>query len=218
MDTELKTILKEKGANIVRFVDISELPQQQTQGFTKAIVFCIALSKEFITNIYNNVHVEHDEFLEKDEKVNELAEWIEDYIQQKGYGAYAQSENNNSLKGNYDKNTRTSVLPHKTIARLAGLGFIGKNNLLVTEEYGCGFCMCTVLTDAPILGEKYPIIDSKCGKCEICKRVCPAQAIRGNQWTQRDGRENIVDVFRCSCALKCMINCPWTIKYAGFKK
>ena len=28
-------------------------------------------------------------------------------------------------------------LPHKAVALRAGLGFIGKNNLLVTAEYGC---------------------------------------------------------------------------------
>lgn len=215
MNNVLRNIMYEKGADIVRYVDISELPLEQTQGFTKAIIFCLALSKRFIINTFNNIQMAHDEYLEKDQKVNELAEWLAIYIQQRGYRAYAQSENNNLQNGRYDEKTRTSALPHKTIARLAGLGFIGKNNLLVTEDYGCGFCMCTVLTDAPIQVEKYPLISSRCGSCHICKRICPAKAIHGNEWTLSGGRENLIDVFKCSCPLKCMVNCPWTLKYAG---
>ncbi len=45
MDDELKDALYKRGADIVRFVDISELKAKQTQGFTKAILFCIVLSK-----------------------------------------------------------------------------------------------------------------------------------------------------------------------------
>lgn len=143
-----------------------------------------------------------------------MADWLAGYIQQKVYVAYSQSENNNLQSGNYDKKTRTSALPHKTIARIAGMGFIGKSNLLITKEYGSGFCMCTVLTDAPIITEVFPLSTSQCGKCEICRKICPANAIRGNEWSEIGGRENLVDAFKCSCPLKCMINCPWTLKYA----
>lgn len=37
MDTEIKNALFERGADIVRFVDISKLSAKQTQGFSKAI-------------------------------------------------------------------------------------------------------------------------------------------------------------------------------------
>lgn len=218
MNNEIKTIMCEKGADIVRFVDISEIPAKKTQGFTKAIILCLVLSKKFITDMYNNVQIERDEFLEKERKADELAEWLAEYIQQKGYHAYAQSEKSNLQSGNFDEKTRTSTLPHKTIARLTGLGFIGKNNLLVTKNYGCAISMCTVLTDAPILTEKHPLVPSKCGECSICKSVCPAKAIYGNDWTQEGGREKLVDVLKCLCTLKCLINCPWTLKYAGVKK
>ncbi len=214
MERELKASLNERGADIIRFVDISQLSPEQTQGFTKAIIICMALSKDFVWDMYNKTPVEHDDYLDKEEKVNELADWLEEYIQQQGYSAYSQSENNNEKTGNYSPQTRTSTLPHKTIALLGGLGFIGKNNLLISEEYGCAFCMCTLLTDAPIPVEKYPLTPSKCGECEVCKNVCPAKAIHGNKWSEDGSRENIVDVFKCSCALKCMVNCPWTLRYA----
>ena len=29
------------------------------------------------------------------------------------------------------------------------------------------------------------------------------------------GWEAVVDVFKCKCLLKCVVNCPWTMKYAA---
>ncbi len=121
MDTELKNALYERGANIVRFVDISELPTEQTQGFPKAILFCMVLSRKFITDMRNDLQTDHDEFVEKEQKTDELADWIAAYINQKGYRAYSQSEKNNMESGNYDEKTRSSILPHKTIARTADI-------------------------------------------------------------------------------------------------
>lgn len=83
MDNELKSFLFERGADIVRFVDISELPTKHTQGFTKAIIFCMGLSKRFVLDTYNNMAVEHDDYLEKDQRVNDLAEFLAEYIQKK---------------------------------------------------------------------------------------------------------------------------------------
>ena len=218
LDNEIKDVLYKRGADIVRFIDISQLSTEQTQGFSKAILFCMVLSRKYITDMRNNLQLDHDEFVEKEHKTDELADWLAAYIQQKGYYAYSQSEENNMKSGNYEEKTWSSILPHKTIARIAGLGFIGKNNLLVTQDYGCAFSMCTVLTDAPISAESYPIVFSKCGKCDVCKKVCPANAIHGNEWSLSGGRKTVIDVFKCNCALKCMVNCPWTLKYAGQKE
>ena len=224
MNDELQTILYNKGADIVRFVDISGLPEQQTLGFNKAIIFCMALSKKFVLNMYNNLPVENDEFIEKEQKVEELADWLSEYIKKKGYDAHSQSERSNAKKGyiekkyiNPDLEQGISILPQKTIARLAGIGFIGKNNLLVTEEYGCAFSMCSVLTNAPISKESASLVSPKCGNCDVCVQICPGKAILGNQWTEIGGRESLIDVSKCFCALKCMMACPWTLKYARRK-
>lgn len=210
----IKKLLSEKGANIVRFVDISSLPANQTQGYMKAIVFCMALSKEFIIAMRDGVKIDRDEFVEKEHETDALADWLAEYLRQIGYRAYSQSEDSHQRNGNFDAKTRSSRLSHKTIARLAGIGYIGKNNLLITEEYGCGFSMCTVLTDAPITTENHPPLLSKCGHCDICTQVCAENAILGNEWSELTGREGVFDVDKCTCALKCMVHCPQTLRYA----
>ena len=225
MNNELKQALLEQGVNIIRFVDISNFPKEQTLGFERAIIFCMALSKEYVINIRNGKEIDYDndEYLAKELKIEKLADWLADYIQQKGFKALSQSEESN-LKNGYveqayidpELKQGISFLPLKAIARIGGLGFIGKSNLLVTEEYGSAFVMCAVLTDAPVLTENSPrIVESKCGSCEACVTNCSANALLGNEWTISGGRESVFDVAKCCCALKCMVFCPWTLKYAA---
>jgi len=68
-------------------------------------------------------------------------------------------------------------LSHKKIAYYAGLGWIGRNNLLVNEKYGSQIRLVTILTDVPLTPDK-PKEDLDCGDCYLCLAVCPAKAIR----------------------------------------
>ena len=214
MNEQIEGFLYERGADVVRFVDISGLPANLTQGFATAVLFCMALSRDFVIAALDIETLEHDEFVEKEHETDTVADMLAEYIQEQGYRAYSQSERSNEQSGNYCEETQACTLPHKTIARLAGLGYIGKNNLLVTEEYGCAFSMCTVLTDAPVTTESHVPVPSGCGGCDICRQVCPSGAIVGSEWSESTGREGVVDVFKCKCALKCMVNCPKTLRYA----
>lgn len=67
-------------------------------------------------------------------------------------------------------------LSHKKVGYLAGLGFIGRNNLLVNPELGARFRLVTVLTDMPLEADKP--LDDDCGTCRKCLKPCPAQAIK----------------------------------------
>ena len=67
-------------------------------------------------------------------------------------------------------------LSHKKIGRLAGLGWIGRNNLLVHPEFGARFRLVTVLTDMPLEPSKPMAAD--CGACRKCLSTCPADAIK----------------------------------------
>ncbi|MCL1927069.1 MAG: hypothetical protein FWF95_08100, partial [Syntrophorhabdaceae bacterium] len=203
MDDNIKKELLERGADIIRFVDISCFSKEQTLGFEKAVLFCMALSKKYIIDTHSGlpVDINNDEFLKKEHKVEELADWLAGYIRQKGFRAHSQSEKNNLKNGyveqayiNLELQQGISILPQKSIARVAGLGFIGKSNLLITEDYGSALCICSVLTDVPVITENQPIIQSMCGACEACIENCPANAICGSEWTISGRRDDIIDV------------------------
>jgi len=85
---------------------------------------------------------------------------------------------------------------HKKAAVLSGLGWIGKNALLVTPEFGPRVRLATVLVGAKLPAGK-PVTKSKCGDCEICVVSCPVKAIKGKNWKPGMPRHELLDSKRC---------------------
>ena len=67
-------------------------------------------------------------------------------------------------------------ISHKKIGAMAGLGWIGRNNLLVNPRLGARFRLVTVLTDMPLAPDSP--LEFGCGACRACLSVCPAGAIK----------------------------------------
>jgi epoxyqueuosine reductase len=66
-------------------------------------------------------------------------------------------------------------ISHKAVARLAGLGWIGRSNLLVNPVHGARVRYATVLTDMVLPYDKPT--DGDCDVCRRCVAACPGQAI-----------------------------------------
>ena len=214
MNKKIEKLLLDKGADIVRFVDISELLPEETRGFNSAIVICKAYSREFLQAQLNGEDTEQDEFVDNERETEAIADWLADYLASKGYRAFSQSEEGIINEGHYIEESEFTSLPNKTLGFMAGIGFMGKNNLLINEEYGCAFSICCVLTFAPVETENYPLLSSMCGECDICKKVCPKGAILGNEWSDDIGREGVIDIFKCASSSRCIVHCPFTARYA----
>jgi ferredoxin len=212
MVNELIYELNTRGVDFIKVVDISMLSEKENRGYNIAVLIGIVLSADYILRISKENKVDHSEFGEKEHHAGDLAEWTADFIIGKGYKAFAQSDKN-LIHGFFDEITKTTPLPHKKIAILAGLGWIGKSNLLVTKEYGSALCLCTVLTNAPLPTENRILIMPKCGECTVCKDICPSSVIHGATWEPDMNRDLIVDVYNCTGCLKCLVSCPWTQKY-----
>lgn len=75
-----------------------------------------------------------------------------------------------------DWQNQTAHLSHKRIACLAGLGWIGRNNLLVNKKFGSQVRLVSVLTDLPLKIDN-PLKEN-CGECLRCLDSCPAEAIK----------------------------------------
>ncbi|TAJ12884.1 epoxyqueuosine reductase [Marinilabiliaceae bacterium JC017] len=223
MEQEIKSELISQGAELVHFVDISHLSEAQNKRYSTAILIGIPLSPhyiriisstpDYVPNMIRNKQVKNDEFHLKETKTDKIADYIAHYLTKKGHSAYSQSEDNILSSGFFDEKTKSTPLPHKTIAGLAGLGWIGKHNLLVTPEYGSALSMCTVLTNAPLKTVLHTPSNSKCGNCTICKDICQVNAIKGNTWSIKSTRDDLVDVYKCTTCLKCLALCPWTQNY-----
>ncbi len=70
----------------------------------------------------------------------------------------------------------TGEILEKALAVKAGLGWFGRNTLLVTPEYGSWVCLGELITDIPFPPD-LPL-DNGCGPCSACISACPANAIR----------------------------------------
>ena len=68
-------------------------------------------------------------------------------------------------------------LSHREIAGLAGLGWMGRNNLLVTPEFGSMVRLVTVLTDMEMPVQSGDYAGGDCGTCRKCVKMCPVEAI-----------------------------------------
>lgn len=107
----------------------------------------------------------------------------------------------------------------------AGLGWIGKNDVLITEKYGPRVRLSAILIDYELpIGS--PIKKSKCPPaCNICIDACPHNALTGYQWNASAKREELINYKLCnqkrslylkihhrkhSCGL-CMVSCPFGI-------
>jgi epoxyqueuosine reductase QueG len=101
-----------------------------------------------------------------------------------------------SIDGEY-RNTLRTKLSHKMVGTRAGLGWIGKTALFVSERFGPRVRLATVLTDSPVGRAAAPIDESRCGSCSLCVTWCPAGAATGRTWTIHTDRDEFFDPFKC---------------------
>lgn len=215
MQRIVQNFLMQNHIDDMRIVDITSLTSEENRGYPYAILLVKILPKEYIDKLNHERETDYSVFSNYEHKTDELADKLVTVIQKEGYRAISQSENGIDSRGEYDEKTKSSVLPHKKIAILSGLGWIGKNNLLVTEKYGAALSMCSVLTDMPLdTIQTEPILSSRCGECNLCLKICPVQAIHGRKWELGISRNDIVDVYRCVTCLKCLAGCRYSIIYS----
>jgi epoxyqueuosine reductase len=106
-------------------------------------------------------------------------------------------------------------------AARSGLGFYGKNTLLITRRHGSWVVLGTLVTDVEI--EPSPPLSLDCGSCRLCVDACPTGALDEpgvldstrclSYWSQAPGpipeeyREPLgTQVYGCDI---CQDVCPW---------
>ena len=106
-------------------------------------------------------------------------------------------------------------------AERSGIGFIGKNTMLITRSHGSWVVLGTLVTDVVL--EPTPALDAGCGSCTLCIDACPTGALDEpgvldstrclSYWTQTTGEmpDDVMAalgdrVYGCDI---CQDVCPW---------
>lgn len=137
--------------------------------------------------------------------LDQLALRLANFIQRQGYEALPIGASQI-----VDWQKQTAHVSHKKLGQLSGLGWIGRNNLLVNKKLGSQFRLVTVLTDFPLKQDK-PVKED-CGKCRLCMVICPAKAIKEKPedfghldcfaLLKEFQKKRIVDQFICGICVK----------------
>ena len=90
----------------------------------------------------------------------------------------------------------SGALLERDFAHLAGLGWRGKNGLLVNERLGARFHLAIIATTLALPADT--LVSSRCGECTLCINACPTRAL---------ANPHGVDARRCLSY--------WTIEYKG---
>ena len=232
---KLKEVLYSAGASLVGYADLSAIPSNVRNNMPYGISIGISLTPDVVAALFNGPTREYyEDYKRANLSLKKLGELCANYLQENGYAAVCVAPTKDNLDTitqdfvSYDPKTLSTQLPHKTTATRAGLGWIGKNALLITESFGSAVRLTTVITDADLV-VGIPKEASNCGNCTECVDICPGHAPSGKNWAIGLYRDSFFDASSCRetaheltqrkigindtiCGI-CIAVCPWTQKY-----
>lgn len=190
--------------------------------YKSAIVFLLSYNKFDLEIEKNEVHLSSCAIgTDYHIIIKEKLEKIKEYLNNLGYDALTNVDNN--------------IYDERYLAYKCGLGFYGKNHLLINPELGSLFFIGTILTNAIFEYDK--VSSDKCIGCDKCVNACPTGALdykyfNGNKCLSYLTQKKILTTeeskYINSCVYGCdiCINiCPYNsgkksnnFKYTGIEK
>lgn len=89
---------------------------------------------------------------------------------------------------NYKLSIDTQPVLERDLAYRSGLGWFGKNSMLINRKHGSFFLISSILLDHELELASSPIEVDHCGSCTRCIDACPTQAIVDNK---------VIDASKC---------------------
>ncbi|MBR3804940.1 MAG: epoxyqueuosine reductase [Clostridia bacterium] len=195
----LKEKLTDLGADLVGFSRLDKSPIEGQSDLVYAITVAVKLPDAVLKTIDKRPTIE---YFHTYRTANALLDRITflgaRLIEKQGYKAFPIPASQSTAD---DKSSYRGAFSHKTGARLSGLGFIGKNALFISSEFGSKIRLATILTDMQVSPEQ-DIIENGCKDCNLCVKACPGGAISGIVFKSGMEREDFFSAEKCSNHMK----------------
>lgn len=219
LNAAITKILKKEMVDLVGFADLAAYEGELTrfggkivEGYRYGISIGIAMPRSIVDHLNRrfdpNVACEYKThaYGVLNDRLDLCASKIASFLQQRGHRSLPLS-----VAERTDKDQALPTVSHKMVAHVAGLGWIGKNCLLITPQHGPRVRWVTVLTQAPLKAVDNPG-EQRCGDCTNCVVICPAQAIKGRNYVDGEGREARFDFKKCQDYFaKLKAKFPWDV-------
>lgn len=212
---ELKRFCKNEGVDLFGVAGINEIKKDfalsggMLKKVDKAIVLGVRLLEavlEDIADVPTRLYFHH--YRTANAFLDQLAFKLGNYIE--GKGCLALPIPASQI---LDWEKQKAHLSHKKIGVLAGLGWLGRNNLLVNKKLGSQIRLVSILTDMPLKTDKP--VKADCGECRLCIEACPSGAIKRSfldfdyllcfEKLKEFQRQHLVDQYVCGVCVKA---CP----------
>jgi epoxyqueuosine reductase len=176
---KLKDFAFQQGASLFGVADVAGLPERQCSlpaktldGLDNAVSIAFHLSDRILEDIVDGpTRLYFFHYQRVNVFLDELGLKVSSFIQSRGYDALPIPASQI-----IDWEKQWAHVSHKHIAARAGIGWIGRNNLLVSPQFGARQRLITVLTNMPLkLNKPLPW---GCGECRDCVSSCPSHSIK----------------------------------------
>ncbi len=189
VERSIRSLFSEYPEVLYGFTDIAYSPY--AGEYKSALVFAVPYGEQLTIQTYTEERFERGIQAAK-KKLEEILAQLEAILQKNEVSYYIPPV---AQRNEVDLEAPFSF---KFAAVNAGLGWIGKNDVVITKEYGPGVRLSAVLIDAQFpYGQK--IVKSNCPEnCQKCVDICPHNALHNVRWNIDSLRSEIIDYPLCN--------------------
>ena len=189
LQSKIRDIFQAHPEIIFGFTDISY--SSYADAYASALVFAVPYGEQLSAETYTEEKFEMG-IRSARSVLEDVVAQIEEVLQAHGAKYWVPpvaQENEEELR---------ALFSFKTAAAHAGIGWFGKNDVIITERYGPRVRLSAILIDQ-VFEYGQPIIKSKCPEeCRLCIDICPCKALKNRLWTIDIDRSEIIDYHRCN--------------------
>jgi epoxyqueuosine reductase len=195
----IEKIIPDDGEHIWGFADLTGLLHPRFRGYNYGIAIGKKLDDRILDSVIDGPTPDYCQlYIDTNKYLSGLVKEIAEDLKAMGINSLPINPTPGEVDraGDYDTTLR-NTFSHKMTATRAGLGWIGKTDLFISNEFGPRLRLASVLVDYPLKPLNPPIDESSCGNCSLCVESCPAQAATGKLWNIHVDRDEFYSAYKC---------------------